>query len=118
MVIKESYLLAADDADILSATNGSRLVSIPSGGVLTIEASATDCDATNFGTLTLNPPGADNPFTNLHIPANGLSTADAVMYDTTELMFQLIVEQGGHVGLSYDENGTVALALIIVTLQF
>ncbi len=116
MIIKESFLLAADDTDILAAP--SRLNSIPRGGLLTIEASATDCDATNFGLLTLQPPQGDIPFENLHIPANGVTTADAVMDTDTQLLIRMEVAQGGHVLLAYDENGTVALVLIIVTLAF
>ncbi len=116
MLIKESFLLAADDADVLAAP--SRLAAIPRNGRLTIEATCTDCDATNFGRLTLQLPEGDIPFEDLHIPANGLSTADAVMDERTKLIVTMQVAQGGHVGLAYDETGTVALCLIIVTLSF
>ncbi len=115
-VIKESFLLVADNADILSAP--SRLAAIPRNGVLTLELSATDCDPTNFGLITLQVPDGDIPFENLHIPANGFSTADAIMHRDTALVIQLEVAQGGHVGLNYDENGTVLSVLIIATLIF
>ncbi len=116
MLIKETFLLATDNADVLAAP--SRLAAIPANGILTVEASSTDCDATNFGLLTLQLPGGDIPFENLHIPQNGQSTADAVMDSDTELLVTMGVPQGGHVGLNYDENGTVALCMIIVTLTF
>ncbi len=116
MLIKESFLLAADDADVLAAP--SRLAAIPRNGVLTIEASATDCDATNFGLVTLTLPEGDIPFQNLHVPANGVSTADAVMDSDTQILITMGVQQGGHVLLAYDENGTVALCLLIITLSF
>lgn len=121
MVIKESFLLVATDADILAAP--SRLAAIPSAGMMTIEASSTDCDATNFGTLTLQLPGGDTPFEDLHIPAagirqTGVSDADAVLNTHTELMISFNVAAGGHVGLAYTENGTVTTCIIMVTLTF
>ncbi len=115
MIIKESFLLAASNADILAAP--SRLAAIPSAGVLTIEASSTDCDATNFGTVTLQPAEGEIPFQDLHIPFGGF-TADAAMDNDLALAIELEVAQGGHLGLAYTENGTVALTLIIVTLTF
>ncbi len=116
MLIKESFLLTADNADILAAP--SRLAAIPSNGVLTIEATSTDCDATNHALLTLQLPKGGFPFENLHVPANGQSTVDAVMDSDTLLMVTMGVAQGGHVGLSLDEVGTVGLVLIICTLTF
>lgn len=116
MLIKESFLLTADNNDILAAP--SRLAAIPANGVLTIEASATDCDAINFALLTLQLPEGDIPFENLHVPANGLSTADSVMDSDTQMLVTMAVARGGHVGLAYDENGTVAILLVIVTLVF
>ncbi len=116
MLIKESYVLTAANADILAAP--SRLAAIPRNGVLTIEASTTDSDATNFGRLTLTLPEGDIPFQDLIIPANGLSTADSVMDTDTQLVFTLEVMQGGHVILAYAEDGTVPLTLIYITLSF
>lgn len=116
MLIKESFTLTTSDGDILAAP--SRLAAIPKNGVLTIEATATDADATNFGTLTLLLPNGDNPLIDVLIPANGFSTADQVMHSFTELKLQMVVSQGGHVGLAYTENGTVALVTIFATLSF
>lgn len=115
-VIKETFLLAASDADVLDAP--SRLAAIPYAGIMTIEAAATDCDATNQGTLTLQLPNGDNPLDGVLVPANGMSTADGVLKTDTELLIQFPVEAGGHVLLAYTETGTVALCFIMVTLQF
>ncbi len=115
MIIKESFLLAASNTDVLAAP--SRLAAIPRNGILTIEATATDCDPTNFGTLTLQLPDGDIPFEDLHIGASG-NTADAVMNSFTQTIVKMTVGQGGHVGLSYTENGTVLSCLIIATLAF
>jgi len=113
--IKETFRLAASNADILAAP--SRLSAIPANGVMTIEASITDADATNFGTLTLQLPGGDIPFEDLIIPI-GFSTSDASMDADLQLTFTFTVGQGGHVLLSYTENGTVVFLFLIVTLQF
>lgn len=115
-LIKETYHMANSNTDILSAP--SRLTSIPAAGLLTIEASTTDCDGTNFGTLTLQLPGGEIPFEDLIIPHNGLSTGDSVMDTDTELIVQIPVDQGGHVLLQYTENGTVALCLLIASFEY
>jgi hypothetical protein len=85
---------------------------------MTVEISSTDCDATNYGALTLQMPDGEVPFEDLIIGQNGYSTADAVIHDDTAIQVQLEVGQGGHVTLSYAENGTVAAVLIYVTLEF
>jgi len=115
-VIKESFVLSASNTDILAAP--SRLAAIPGDGVMTIEVSCTDSDATNFGTITLQLPDGENPFEDLLIPANGFSTADNVVHDDTALQISIEVAQGGHVTLSYAESGTVALAVFLISLEF
>jgi len=114
-LLKESFTLAASDADILAAP--SILAALPSSGQMMIEASGRVADGTNFGTISLQLPGGDVPFTNLLIPANALSTAHDVMNKDTQLTITLAVMQGGHVGLSYVESGS-AQTLIIVTFMF
>ncbi len=114
-MIKESFLLVASDADILSAP--SRLAAIPHNGILTIEASAQDADATNRATITLQLPGADIPFEDLIVPQNGFSTIDAVLHTDTELVFVFAVAQGGHVLYQYTEIGATNL-YTVVTLEF
>ena len=114
--IKETFQLAATDADVLAAP--SRLTSIPADGVLTIECSATQGNPTNNGQLTIQLPGGDTPVENVIIPQNGFSTSDSVIHDDTALQFQFSVAQGGHVGISYTETGTVTAVLFIVTLEF
>lgn len=114
--IKETYQLAASDADVLASP--SRLAAIPGDGQLTIEMSATDCELTNNGQVTLLMPDGSTPFENLLIPQNGYSTADSVIHDQTALQISVTVEQGGHVLLSYTETGTVLAAMFIFTLEF
>lgn len=116
MIIKETYLLAASDADVLAAP--SRLAALPGSGTLTIECSSTQCSATNNGQITLQMPDGELPFENLVIGANGYSTADAVIHDDTAVQVQTEVSQGGHVTLSYTETGTVTATLFVITLEF
>ena len=115
-IIKESYLLTATDTDVLAAP--SRLAAIPANGVMSIELSATDCDASNYAVCTIQLPDGSNPVKDVHIPQNGMSTADAVMHDDTELGFQFQVAKGGHLLLSITETGTVAAILVIATLTY
>ncbi len=114
-LIKESFLLAADNADIFAAP--SRLAAIPSDGVLSLEMSASQCSPTNHALVTLQLPGGDIPFENLHIPFSG-NTTEQTMDNDLEMLIQVEVKAGGHVLLSYDEVGTVATMLVIATLTF
>ncbi len=115
MTIKETFRLVASNADILAAP--SRLAAIPANGLLNIEVSCTDADLTNFGRITLQPPGGMIPFEDLDIPI-GFSTSDASMDSDLQLTFQMVATQGGHFLLSYTETGTVTICYIIATLTF
>lgn len=115
-IIKETYLLTATTADVLEAP--SRLAAIPANGVMTLELSATDCDTTNYATTTIQLPDGSNPVQDVHIPYNGVSTADVAMKDDCELQFQFSVAKGGHLLLSITEAGTVAGVLVIATLSY
>lgn len=116
-IIKESFILTATTVDVLAAP--SRLAAIPANGVLTIEATANDADVTNQGLLTLQLPNGDIPMQDLMIPSgNPFNAADVVLDTNTELLIQMVVTQGGHVGLDYTEVGTVGIAFLHVTLEF
>jgi hypothetical protein len=115
-LIKESFVLTASNTDVLVAP--SRLTSAPRAGTMTLEISATDSDPTNYGTITLQLPNGDVPLEDLVIPQNGYSTADGVIHDDTAIQISFGVAQGGHVLLSYTENGTVAQLNIMATLEF
>ncbi len=113
--IKETFKLTASDSDVLAAP--SRLAAIPRNGVMTIEVSITDADATNFGQITLQLPNGDIPFEDLDVPL-GNSAADFSMHEDLKLAFTVQVDQGGHVLLQYTEAGAVTFCFMIVTLQF
>lgn len=113
--IKESFILTGSNTDIMAAP--SRLAAIPGNGILTIEMSTTDSDATNFGVMTLQLPDGEVPFEDLIIPANGYGV-DNILHSETSVNVQVPVAQGGHVSLAYTETGTVALTIVYLTLTF
>ena len=51
---------SATNADILQ---GTRLQTVPAGGVLTFELQSADNDATNNYTVSVQMPGGDTPLT-------------------------------------------------------
>jgi hypothetical protein len=108
-LISESYILTASNTDILAAP--SRLAAIPRGGVLTLEYSATNSNATHNWTITAQTPEGDVPFEDLRVPYNGYSS-DVVMHTDTRLRFQFRATQGGHFLLSATETGTSNLYLV------
>lgn len=113
--IQESFLLTASNSDILIAP--SRLTAIPRPGLMTIQASITDADATNHGLITLQLPDAHIPFEDLHVP-RGAEAADFTLNSEFQFTFAFTVGQGGHVLYTYTEVGTVALFFTVITLQF
>jgi len=116
-VIVETFQLIATTADILSAP--SRLAAIPRAGQMTIEIATSDADVTNFGALTVQLPNGDIPLDGVVIPsANGVIAADAVLDSDTMTVITFPVDQGGHVLLSYVENGTVVQCFLRITLNF
>lgn len=115
-VITEVYRLTATTSDILKAP--SRLSAIPFDGELTIEVSATDCDASNNATLTVQLPSGEVPMDDQEIPASwgdGTSTA-AMLHDDTETVLIFDASQGGHFNLSTTVTGTCTL-LVRATLS-
>ena len=113
-LISESFALTASNTDILAAP--SRLSSIPRGGVLTLEYSAANSNATHHWSITAQTPEGDVPFEDFRVPYNGYSS-DLVMHSDTRLRFQFRAEQGGHFLLSATETGTSTL-YIVASLVF
>ena len=61
-----SSLETAANADILQ---GTRLQTVPAGGVLTFELQSSDNDASNYYTVSVQMPGGDTPLNATRIPA-------------------------------------------------
>lgn len=115
-LIKESYLLVATNADVLAAP--SRLAAIPSNGTLTLELSATHCDATNRAAVTLQLPDGSIPLEDVHIPYDGAGSTESTMDNQKSMVLQFGVAAGGHVLIAITETGTVAGIFVIATLTF
>lgn len=99
-----SELISASGADVLANT---RLQTMPTNGLLIVEAQASANDGTNGFTMTLELPNGDTPMNAVQVPAG--ATAGAI--DTehkTVATFRVVL--GGHVTLSFTEAGTATLA--------
>ena len=110
-MIVETYMLTADNTDILKAP--SRLAAIPENGTLVIEAAADVCDATNNGRITMRAADGEVPLENCHGPACGTK---GMIDGNNEWVITTPVRQGNHVQLELDVTGTVQVTLRI-TLQ-
>ncbi len=109
-LIQEAYRLDASNTDILAAP--SRLSSIPRGGVLTLEYSATQSDGSNYVEITCQTPEGDVPFENVRVPYNSYTTSQVVLHSDTRLRYQFTASQGGHFLLSSTETGNADLYLL------
>lgn len=105
-MIIESSQEAASNADIL---NGTRLATAPAAGVLTLSLQASDNDATNNYTATVQLPGGDNPISAARVPCGNTSGLAGVIDDRTALQVQFAVQQGGQVLFSCTETGDAEL---------
>jgi len=102
-----SGLESASNADILQ---GTRLQTVAGSGFLTFELQASDNDATNFYTVSVQMPGGDTPLNATRIPC-GNSTGLAGVLDTrTDLTATFPISQGGHCVFSCTETGDAELA--------
>ncbi|NNE62391.1 MAG: hypothetical protein HKN35_15975 [Woeseia sp.] len=105
-MIIESSQEAATNADVL---NGTRLATAPHDGVLTLYLQASDNDATNNYTATVQLPGGDNPISNVRVPCGNTSGLAGVLDDRTAMITEHAIQQGGQVLLSVTETGDAEL---------
>lgn len=94
---------AATNADILANT---RLQNAPANGVLTFEMQASDNDATNNFTATIQLPDGDVPINAQRIPTGGSAGLPGVLDEREALIMSLPVTIGGHTVFSCVETGT------------
>lgn len=93
---------AATNADILQ---GTRLQTVPAGGVLTFELQASDNDATNNYTASVQMPSGDTPMNAVRIPCGNSTGLAGVIDDRTDLQASFAITQGGHCVFSCTETG-------------
>lgn len=97
---------ADDNSDILQ---GTRLQTVPRGGFLTFELQASDNDATNNFTVSVQMPNGDTPMNATRIPCGNTAGLAGVIDDRTSLTATFPIRQGGHAVFSADETGDAEL---------
>jgi len=101
-----SSLESATNSDILQ---GTRLQTVPSGGILTFELQAGSATASNFFTVSVQMPNGDTPLNAVRVPG-APEARDGVIDERTNLTVSFPITQGGHCVFSCEETGTTALA--------
>ena len=96
----------ADNTDILQ---GTRLQTVPAGGFLTFELQASDNDATNNYTVSIQMPGGDTPMNATRVTSGNTSGLAGVIDSRTCITATFPIRQGGHCVFSCDETGTAEL---------
>ena len=95
----------ATNADILQ---GTRLQTVPSGGILTFELQGQLANATHNNVVSIQMPNGDTPLNNTLVP--GCNPAIAGVIDERQnLTVSFPISQGGHCVFSTTETGTTQL---------
>lgn len=97
---------SATNADILQ---GTRLQTVPSGGVLTFELQAADNDATNNYTVSVQMPGGDTPMNATRVPGGASAGLAGIIDERLDLQATFLIAQGGHCVFSCIEVGDTEL---------
>lgn len=103
MTIILSGLLSASNSDILQ---GTRLQTVPANGVLMFEFQASDADATNNYSVSVQLPGGDTPMESVLIPCGNSTGLAGVLDMRTKLQATFPVGQGGHAVVGVTLTGT------------
>jgi hypothetical protein len=97
---------SASNSDILQ---GTRLQTVPAGGVLTFELQANTNSISHNYTASIQMPNGDTPLNNARIP--GCNPAlEGVIDERQNLTVSFPIMQGGHCVFSCTETGTSHLA--------
>lgn len=97
---------AASNTDMLQ---GTRLQSVPSGGMLTFEMQAADNVAANHYTASIQLPDGDTPMNGVLVPGGMTAGLAGVIDERAELLASFPVSQGGHCVYSCVETGDTEL---------
>lgn len=96
----------ASNSDILQ---GTRLQTVPAGGVLTFELQAEGATSTNNFAVSVQMPNGDTPLNNVLVPACN-PAREGVIDERQNLTVSFPIMQGGHCVFSATETGTTVLA--------
>lgn len=100
-IITLSSFISATDTDVL---NNTRLQTVPTRGVITIEVQADLNDATNRFVISVQLPDGQTPFESIAVPGVNPSLA-GVIDSRMALVGNFPVDQGGHLVLNLTETG-------------
>lgn len=96
---------SATNADILQ---GTRLQTVPSGGILTFELQAQYATAAANNVVSIQMPNGDTPLNNTLVPGVNAGLA-GVIDERTNLTVSFPIQQGGHCVFSTTETGANVL---------
>jgi hypothetical protein len=102
--------VTATTADLLQ---GTRLQTVPAGGVLTIQLQADLNNATNNFVATVQLPNGDTPLNAVSVSGNN-PALDGVLDTRTLDQYSFGITQGGHAVITLTETGTAILSYRIV----
>jgi hypothetical protein len=101
-----SSVESATNSDILQ---GTRLQTVPAGGILTFELQADDNSATHNCTVSIQMPNGDTPLNNTRVPTCNPALT-GVIDERQNLTVSFPIMQGGHCVFSCTETGSINLA--------
>jgi hypothetical protein len=96
----------ATNTDILQ---GTRLQTVPRGGVLTFELQASINDSSNSHAVSVQMPNGDTPMNNTRVPGSSPAT-NGIIDERQNLTVSFPISQGGHCVFSTVETGSSILA--------
>lgn len=109
-MIMLSDRVIATTADLLQ---GTRLQTVPAGGVMTFQFIADLADATNNFVVTIQLPNGDTPLNAVLVP--GVNPSLAGVLDTDQLLqVSYPIAQGGHTVVTLTETGTAIVTYRII----
>ena len=94
------------NTDILQ---GTRLQTVPAGGILTFELQSVANTSANSFAVSIQMPNGDTPLNSVRIPACNPSD-EGVIDERQNLTVSFPINQGGHCVFSASETGSSAFA--------
>ena len=102
-------LSSTEDATNSDILQGTRLQTVPAGGVLTFELQSTANNANANIAVSVQMPNGDTPLNSVRVPSSNPSLA-GVIDERQNLTVSFPIMQGGHCVFSAVETGAATLA--------
>lgn len=101
-IIMVTTFLATSSTDVLQ---GTRLQTVPKNGILSFEIQASDNDATNNFSTSIQLPNGDTPLNGVLVPMGATAGLAGMLDDRLCLKVRFKIQQGGHCVFSLTEAG-------------